>query len=104
MQRAGRRGLELASPAPGRALAALHSTTPMPIVTYAHRYKRPPRKRKAVALAAPAAVAKRSRRPVWGEAAARVAVRPRPRAGNEAAQSVVSPAANDRSEVGEHHR
>ena len=31
------------------------------IVTYAHRYKRPPRKRKAVALEAPAIVAARHR-------------------------------------------
>ena len=44
------------------------------IVTYAHRYKRPPRKRKAVALEAPAVVtAKSSRRlSLGGRAAAEV--------------------------------
>jgi hypothetical protein len=36
------------------------------IVSYVNRYKRPPRKRKAVALDVPAVVAtKRSRRPTW---------------------------------------
>jgi hypothetical protein len=41
------------------------------IVSYAHRYKRPPKKRKAVALEVPAIVTtKRSRRPVPGSAAA----------------------------------
>jgi hypothetical protein len=43
------------------------------IVTTAYRYKRPPRKRKAIALEAPAVVTtKNSRRPVLGETAAEV--------------------------------
>jgi hypothetical protein len=45
----------------------------MAIVTTAYRYKRPPRKRKAIALEAPAVVTtKNSRRPVLGETAAEV--------------------------------
>jgi hypothetical protein len=41
------------------------------IVTTSYRYKRPPRKRKAVAIEVPAIVAaKRSRRPVWEKEAA----------------------------------
>jgi hypothetical protein len=40
---------------------------PSTIVTTHYRYKRPPRKRKAVTLEVPAIVtAKGSRRPVWG--------------------------------------
>jgi hypothetical protein len=47
----------------------------MAIVTTHYRYKRPPRKRKAVALDVPAVVTtKSSRRPVWGETAAEVPV------------------------------
>jgi hypothetical protein len=43
------------------------------IVTTHYRYKRPSRKRKAVAIEAPAVVtAKSSRRPVWGKTAAEV--------------------------------
>ena len=43
------------------------------IVTTTYRYKRPPRKRKAVALDVPAVVTtKRSRRPTGGKAAAQV--------------------------------
>ena len=48
---------------------------PSRIVTTTYRYKRPPRKRKAVTIEGPAIVtAKSSRRPVWGkeEAAAEV--------------------------------
>jgi len=44
----------------------------MAIVHYAHRPKRPPRKRKLVALPVPAVVAKRSRRRSRGKAAAEV--------------------------------
>jgi hypothetical protein len=48
------------------------------IVTYAHRYKRPPKKRKAVALEVPTIVAtKRSRRPVPRSAAEAVSQSPR---------------------------
>jgi hypothetical protein len=67
------------------------------IVTYAHRPKRPPRTQQAAPLAEPAVIAtKRSRRPVWEETAAELGTRAAsPERGNEAALSVVHPAAND---------
>ena len=48
------------------------------IIRSTYRYKRPPRKRKAVAIEAPAVVTtKNSRRPVLGETAARGPTCPR---------------------------
>jgi hypothetical protein len=48
-------------------------------VTTHYRYRRPPRKRKQVAIEAPAVVtAKSSRRPVWGKTAAEVLHAPTP--------------------------
>jgi hypothetical protein len=72
------------------------------IVTTTYRYKRPSRKRKAVALEAPAIVtAKSSRRPASGETAAEV-VPPAPEEGavqprtpREAARVIAQPPAND---------
>jgi hypothetical protein len=75
------------------------------IVRSTYRYKRPPRKRKAVALEAPAIVtAKKSRRPVLGETAAEVMTlhAPAPETGaaqpstpREAARVIAPPPAND---------
>jgi hypothetical protein len=71
------------------------------IVTYAHRYKRPPRKRKAVALEARAVViTKKSRRPVWGETAAEVDApasegAAQPSTPRETARVIAPPPAND---------
>jgi hypothetical protein len=57
------------------------------IVRSTYRYKRPPRKRKAVALEAPAVVTtKKSRRPVLGETAAEVPRAPISREEGAAAQ------------------
>jgi hypothetical protein len=75
------------------------------IVRSTYRYKRPPRKRKAVALEAPAIVtAKKSRRPVLGETAAEMMTlhAPAPETGaaqpstpREAARVIAPPPAND---------
>ena len=75
------------------------------IVTTTYRYKRPPRKRKAVTLEAPAVVTtKSSRRPVGGteEAAAEVPMTARttgqqaqPSTPREAARVIAQPPAND---------
>jgi hypothetical protein len=78
------------------------------IVTTHYRYKRPPRKRKPVALDMPAVVAAKSRRPVGGteEAAAEVmTLTAYPRSGEtgatqpstprEAARVIAQPPAND---------
>jgi hypothetical protein len=63
------------------------------IVTYADRYKRAPKKRKAVALDVPAVVRKSNRRPSAERAAAEVGeVTSR---GSEAAPSIARTAAND---------
>jgi hypothetical protein len=67
------------------------------IVTTSYRYKRPPRKRKAVPLTGPAVIpTKSSRRPIWEETAAELETRSAsPKKANEAALSVARPAAND---------
>jgi hypothetical protein len=63
------------------------------IVTSTYRYKRPPRKRKVVALEVPAVVRKNGRRPRWKEAAAEV--EEVPRFAGEAARIVAQPAPAD---------
>ena len=70
------------------------------IVTSTYRYKRPPRKRKAVPLEGPAIVStKSSRRPVWEKAAAEAAPVPegavQPSTLREAERVPAPPPAND---------
>jgi hypothetical protein len=93
--------------ASGCGRQAKYETRPMAsaIVRSTYRYKRPPRKRKAVALEAPAIVtAKKSRRPVLGETAAEMMTlhAPAPETGaaqpstpREAARVIAPPPAND---------
>jgi hypothetical protein len=71
------------------------------IVTYPHRYKRPPPKRTAVALDMPAVVTTKSRRrQALGKAAAEVAPVPergaaQPSTSREATRVITQPPAND---------
>ena len=65
------------------------------IVTSTYRYKRPPRKRKAVPLAGPAIVStKSSRRPVWEKAAAEATPVPEGSAAKHTARGRTSPRAS----------
>jgi hypothetical protein len=75
---------------------------PSRIVTSTYRYKRPPRKRKAVPLQGPAIVStKSSRRPVWEKAAAEVLHAPcsggavQPSTPREVERVIAQPPAND---------
>ena len=72
-----------------------HGKLTSTIITTHYRYKRPPRKRKAVALDAPAIVTKKSRCPCSGVAAAELVSSTSPQEGGEAALSLARPAAND---------
>jgi hypothetical protein len=85
------------------------------IVSYVHRYKRPPRQRKAVALDVPAIVAtKRSHRPTWkGDGSVLSSIAPPDQDGAaqpstpgdaERDRAVTSlPPANDDRKIGDRH-
>jgi hypothetical protein len=75
------------------------------VVTYAHRYKPPPRKQQGAPLAGSAVVTtKSSRRPVWGETAAELNTRSAsPQDAGEAALSVARPAADDDTKLAPTH-